>query len=191
MYIFPHHYCNRIQTNAVLDVVVTESIDPPIEEPVTLAQAKAWLRMENVSLDDAIITALITEGRQWVEKRCGISIVTKDIIAILEVMNEIEIPYGPIPDTSAIAMTNSDGEVVDNFTVVGINGGYPVLRGYGMVNLAYTAGMTTVDQEIRGAILNYVAFAYENRGDEIEESDSPFAKLARKKSNLYKRTIGF
>jgi hypothetical protein len=182
-----HHHCHQIQTNAVVDVVVTESAPT---EPVTLAQAKAWLRMENVSLDDALITELITEARKWIEKRCGISIVTKTVVAILEVMNELELPYGPIQDMTGITITDDDGEPLGNFTIVGLDGGFPVIRGYGRCTVSYEAGMTDFT-EATGAMKSYIAFAYENRGDEIDESDEPFAKLARKKSNMLKRTIGF
>jgi len=51
--------------------------------------------------------------------------------------------------------------------------------------------MESVPQELKQAIKAHVAFSYENRGDEIEESDTPYAKIARAKSNMFRRTIGF
>lgn len=184
--------CRNIFTNAVIDVVLNEESDPPIAEPVTPAEAKAWLKMEGTfDADSQIITNLITEGRRWVENRCGISVVQKGVQAIVEVMNYQELPYGPVADLSSISVLNDEGETVVGPRIVGLDGGYPSIEGFGRFTVSYDAGMTAVPQDIKGAILSYVAFAYENRGDEIDESDEPFAKLARKKSNPYRRTTGF
>lgn len=190
MTIYPHH-CRRITTNAVVDVVLNEDQDPPNTEPVTLTEIKQWLRIQSNSAEDALLNELIVEGRKWVEKRCGISVVAKEVTAIIEVMNEQEFPYGPVQNIDSITAVNDQGETVSNYRVVGLDGGYPAVQGYGRFTFTYDAGMDTVPADLKGAIKNYVAFAYENRGDEIDESDEPFAKLARKKSNMFKRTIGF
>lgn len=179
--------CHPIRTNAVIDIVFT---DPGvITEPVTLDEMKNYLKVSTTA-DDIMITEMITEARVWVEKRCGISIIERAVTAIVEVMNEQELPYGPI-QKSTIVVLNSDGDTVTSPVLIGLDGGYISLRGYGRFEITYTAGMTTVPEDLRGAIKAYVAFSYENRGDELDKSAQPFAVLARKKSNMYKRTIGF
>lgn len=181
------HTCHPIRTNAVIDVVLDEG--ESIEFPVTVTRMKEYLKVSTTA-DDLLIGEMINEARMWVEKRCGISIIEKQVTAILEVMNEQELPYGPI-QKGTIEVLNADGETVTDPVLIGLDGGYISLRGYGRFEVSYTAGMETVPQDIQGAIKAYVAFVYENRGDELDKSTQPFAVLARKKSNMYKRTIGF
>ncbi len=45
---------------------MTKVITPPAFEPVTLQQAKQWLRVDH-DADDALIGALIRAAREWVE----------------------------------------------------------------------------------------------------------------------------
>jgi hypothetical protein len=44
-------------------------VTPPVEEPVTLEQAKSHLRLDT-SLDDAYVAALIIAARQYIERVC-------------------------------------------------------------------------------------------------------------------------
>lgn len=180
-------YCHPIRTNAVIDVVLDEG--DSVAFPVTLDVMKDYLKISTTA-DDELIVAMITEARIWAEKRCGISIVEKEVTAIIEVMNEQELPYGPI-QKDTIVVVNSEGDTVTDPVLIGLDGGYISLRGVGRFEVSYTAGMATVPQDLQGAIKAYVAFSYENRGDELDKSAQPFAVLARKKSNMYKRTIGF
>lgn len=150
---------------------------------------KAYLKVSTTE-DDTLIQEMLLEARFWVEKRCGISLFEKQITAIVEVMNEQELPYGPI-QKATITVLDSEGAAVTNPVLIGLDGGYISLRGYGRFEVSYMAGMETVPEDLKGAIKAYVAFSYENRGDELDKSNQPFAVLARKKSNMYKRTIGF
>lgn len=150
---------------------------------------KAYLKVSTTE-DDTLIQEMLLEARFWVEKRCGISLFEKQITAIVEVMNEQELPYGPI-QKDTIVVLNADGDTVAEPVLIGLDNGYISLRGYGRFEVTYTAGMASVPEDLRGAIKAYVAFSYENRGDELDKSNQPFAVLARKKSNMYKRTIGF
>lgn len=48
-------------------------ITAPTEEPVTLVEAKAWIRVDGAT-EDALIGALITAARQYVERQAQIAI---------------------------------------------------------------------------------------------------------------------
>ena len=55
---------------------VYELIDPPATEPVTVAEAKAHARID-IDDDDAMVAALITAARQWVEDTTGRCLITQ------------------------------------------------------------------------------------------------------------------
>lgn len=182
--------CLNIRTNAVIDVVLSEIADPMPPEPVSLVAMKQYLKMENISADDSVITDMIKEARRWVERRCGISIVSKGVTAIVEVMNSLELPYGPI-DKDSITVLDNNGETVSTPRLVGLDGSFICLEGFGRFEVSYEAGYAEVPQELLQAIKAHVAFSYENRGDELDKSNKPYAMEAKAKSNLYRRTIGF
>jgi len=48
----------------------------PTVEPVTLADVKTYLRVDNTS-DDTDIAAMITDARSWIEERSGIRLITQ------------------------------------------------------------------------------------------------------------------
>lgn len=58
-------------------------IEAPAEEPVTLAEAKAQLRLDS-ALDDAHVEMLITAARQYVEELCWRGIVTQQLELVLD-----------------------------------------------------------------------------------------------------------
>lgn len=182
--------CLNIRTNAVIDVVATETGTPTVTEPVSLLQMKQYLKMENISADDAVITDMIKEARTWVERRCGISLITKSVTAILEVMTSIELPYGPV-DKASIEVLNNNGETVETPVLSGLDGGFIRIANRGRFEVTYDAGYSTVPQDLIQAIKAHVAYSYENRGDELDKSNKPYAMEAKAKSNPYRRTIGF
>jgi hypothetical protein len=180
---------NCLTNNATAKVTPEE----PVTEPVTLSQAKAWLKMESISDDDEIIEGLITEARQWLERYCGVCLVNSNIEAIISVKNRQQLPYGPIPDLSAIVIMDMDNTVItDNcVSVVGIDGGFPVLTGSGQYRLTYESGYEEVPAALIGAIKSYILFAYEHRGDDLDENSNNFAPKARQKAFPYRQNIGF
>lgn len=61
------------------------SIVPPATEPLTLAEAKAHLRVDvDVTDDDALITALIVAARQYAESETGRSLITQSWRLVLD-----------------------------------------------------------------------------------------------------------
>ncbi len=51
-------------------------IGKPAVEPVTLSQAKSYLRIENTD-EDVLIAELITAARQYLEQTCGVRLITQ------------------------------------------------------------------------------------------------------------------
>ena len=56
----------------------------PTAEPLTLSEAKKWLRMDEISDDDEVINDLITEARLWVERVTGRQLVTATWVMTLD-----------------------------------------------------------------------------------------------------------
>jgi hypothetical protein len=56
--------------------VPAQLITPPAAEPVTLAEAKAHIRLEH-ALDDAYVSTLISAARQYIEQVCWRGLVTQ------------------------------------------------------------------------------------------------------------------
>lgn len=178
--------CIEIHTNSVIDVQKTPIGE--IVEPITAEEARNYLKI-STDFDDAELTSLIKQGREWVEKRCGISIIHYNCIAIIQVLNSQELPYGPIIEPITIANATGDAISITSYNLVGMD--YPHFMGYGRFTITYRSGFEEVPEEIKGAIKSYVAFYYENRGDNIYNSNDKRAIDAREKSDPFKRTIGF
>lgn len=149
--------------NAVLEAKEVESTPT---EPVTLQEAKDWCKIE-VSDDDTLIEELIVSARKQCEGFLCISLVDKTVSAVLNnSLGNIELPYGPIKTITSI--TDSEG------TVLVANDTYK-LRGFEFKKLespcneyleaVYTTGYTTIPDNFKTAVLQQIAFLYENRGD--------------------------
>lgn len=73
----------------------------PSEEPITLTEAKAQARVE-VSTDDALITALITAGRELIEEEAWRALVTQRWDYYLDAWPEGDVIVLPRPPLRSI-----------------------------------------------------------------------------------------
>jgi uncharacterized phiE125 gp8 family phage protein len=91
----------------------TITVTAPILEPVTLAEAKKQLRIENAFiLDDAFLNALISSARNRAEKYCN-RFFTEQTVKIVYSegfgMGDIVLPYPDLQSISEISYTDTDG----------------------------------------------------------------------------------
>jgi uncharacterized phiE125 gp8 family phage protein len=85
-------------------------VTAPATEPVSLAEARAHLRLED-SLDDVYVTTLIAAARRWVEERCRRGLITQTWELILDAFpdEEVELPRGPLQSITSVKYLDVDG----------------------------------------------------------------------------------
>jgi len=161
-------------------------INPPAQEPITLAEMKAWLRLDGVD-EDGLINALITSARLSVETITSQALITQSWRMVLDqwpVAPLIELTLAPLQRLSAVRIYAADG-LTSNLSIndfrceisakqqprlallkrqpppmVPISGiELDLVMGYGDDG-------TSVPEPLKLAIKMLVAFWFENRGDE-------------------------
>jgi uncharacterized phiE125 gp8 family phage protein len=163
---------------------------PPAAEPVTLDQAKAWLRVESGD-EDALIAALIPAARARAEWHTGRAFITQGWTLWLDRAGSCTaIPLPPLRAVESVTLYKRD----DSAVVLG-GGDYTVggsrvllktppadLRSINAAAVAFTAGYgdaSDVPADIAQAILQIVSALYEHRGGEAAPTpDSALALLA-------------
>lgn len=143
-----------IAYNAVLSV--TFSDDGTETEPITLQEAKDWCRVD-ITDDDTLIGLLITAARIVCENYANMSFIPRTVTAkIVNGLGNFSLPYGPV--TSITGVTTSEGDdITTDFDIDTANAT--------IYTVVYTAGYSSLPQNFRTAILNQIAWMYENRGD--------------------------
>jgi uncharacterized phiE125 gp8 family phage protein len=171
-------------------------VTPPSVEPVTLAEAKAHLKVDT-SDDDALIGTLVTAARTRAEWHTGRAFVTQSWILWRDCWSEIvEIPLPPLQAVTAVTTYARDGtsSVLDTstYTVDAASqparidfgcGLAPSLRAINAISVAFDAGYGSAEADVpapvREAILRITAELYANRGDgSVDIADGAQALLA-------------
>ena len=140
-----------------------------ITEPVTVAEAKQYCRVDN-NVEDNLFAELITQSRQAVEKAANISITPKTItLWFTNAAGNFQIPFGPMTDF--ISLTDQNGDAVPNTIYKLIGGQYPNLLqpSYSNMTAVYETGMDSVPKELKIAILDQINYGYENRGMDVDD----------------------
>jgi uncharacterized phiE125 gp8 family phage protein len=166
--------------------VLTRVVTPPASEPVTLAEAKAHLRLEGDE-DDAYVTALIQAARQHVEEVCWRGVVAQTREVVLDAFpcgDAVALPGGNLGAISSVVYVDADGEEqtlgagvyeADAVSVPGrlllsYNETWPGTRSqWNAVRVRYTVGWAVADvpAPVKHAVLLLVAHLYEQRTPEI------------------------
>lgn len=171
-------------------------ITPPASEPVTLAEAKAHLRVDCAD-EDLLISSLISAARTRAEEYAGVAMLTQTWELWLgELEGAVYLPRHPATAVTEVAYTTEAGEQAMPAAL------YTALPKLGMVNfrspppaLAYrirfTAGWASraeVPQTLKNAVLRTVANLYEFREDQTSGvNHNPVPLDAQALLNPYRR----
>lgn len=153
----------------------------PVSEPVSLAEAKAYLRIDD-GTEDALITTLIAAARLHVEGVTGQALLTQSWRLVLDAWPEdrlVRLPVGPVISVTAITTYDMDGvgtavPLAQFQTLAGENqlylpaqvSGMPLLRQRAGIEVDYVAGYgvaADVPQDIRQALLGLITHWFEHR----------------------------
>lgn len=160
----------RITRNRLLTRTVA-----PATEPVTLAEAKLYLRVDH-SHEDTLINDLITAARMMAESWLSRTFITQTwkLAFDFAVADSIWLPMGPVSEVVSIVMVNQDGSTStldsSNYwlnaakNAVVVNGIFSGFR----VEITYNTGYgnaAAVPAPIKQGILSHIAFMYDFRGD--------------------------
>ncbi|MGE0213495.1 MAG: head-tail connector protein [Parvibaculaceae bacterium] len=156
-------------------------IDPPVAEPVTLAEAKVFLRLDG-SEEDALVDRLIAAARAHVERETGLALLTQRWTQTLDRWPDDAVPLGiwPVSAVEQVAVKDALGSPaeVDAESYVADLAGRParLLRPGGWpepglemggIAITFEAGFgderDDVPADLRQALLMLVAHWFERR----------------------------
>jgi uncharacterized phiE125 gp8 family phage protein len=141
-------------------------------EPVTLAEAKAYLGIDGTD-HDGVLPYLITTARQMMEKYSGYSFGEKTLKLYLDEFNNsrFALPYGPVASVTAVSINGDAGELDTHYELTA-NKKIKVLSGYKDLVITYkTKGYNTenkIPAWMKGCTLAQLALLFEHRGDELQ-----------------------
>jgi uncharacterized phiE125 gp8 family phage protein len=136
-------------------------------EPVTLAEVKAYCKIDTGTTDDDILTELITTAREQCEDFTGISIIVRTVTTVLNnTCGNIYLPYCPLISLTSVTDQDGDTLVVDqDYKLSGTMFPQLVFPKQDRLTLVYNAGYGIPPSRIKTAILQQVFYLYENRGE--------------------------
>jgi uncharacterized phiE125 gp8 family phage protein len=154
-------------------------LTPPAEEPVSLAEAKAFLRVTH-DAEDALIGRLIAAARAVIEAELGLALVTTAFTETLDTWaltrtGAARLSRGPLLSVEEIRI---DGEAIDGFTARFatrpglVDGRLPNPQTvHGGIEIDFTAGFGAAEDvpaPLCQALLVLVSHAFDHR-----EGDAP------------------
>lgn len=164
-----------------------EVTTPPVSEPLSLTDAKAHLRVTDTA-EDALITAYIVAARKWIEQYTHRSIPSQVLTARFDQFPydsyDILLPQSPAQSITSINYIDTEGNsqlwASDQYTLDAAsvparlspeyNVTWPSTRQVNnAVTVVYTAGYTTVPEDIVHALKLIVGSMYSIREGECPQ----------------------
>ena len=156
----------------------------PAAEPVTLAEAKAWLRLDGAA-EDALLTTLITAARLHVESVAGLALLAQSWRLVLDewpATRVIALPLAPLHTLTGITAYDAEGAATE-LSLAGVEsdrtanpprlflpanfGPAPVLPPRQGIAIDFVAGFGDAAEDVpaplRQAVLTLIGYWYENR----------------------------
>lgn len=156
-------------------------ITAPTTEPITRAEAKLHLRLDDVGgvhPDDSLIDGLIVGAREYAQHYCGQSFGAQvRELALPEFPSDdwIELPYGPVTAITTVTYVDTAGDtqtwgssnyVLDDYSLVA-----RLVLAYGIswpstrcqanaVKVRYAAGVDEIPEAVRSAMLMHIDLHY-------------------------------
>lgn len=150
-------------------------------EIVTLAEAKAFIRIDTTD-DDTIITTIIEQARLVCENYISADIVSKNRTYYLESANDrFEVPFSPI---TSIATVTVEGSAASH-TSYGANNEILSLDKLAAKDIVVTYITSGINNAlVKQAILQLVSTLYDNRSDIIVMQGISFVEIPTDVKNL-------
>jgi len=168
----------------------------PAAEPVTLAEAKAWAKIDFAD-DDALGTALLKSAREIAQAYTNRAFITQTLIAYWKSHEgEVVLPRAPIQSVTTVVEINLDVEttftVDQDFYVMGVDDKFLRIERSGIsknnkhprerfssgldLKVTYVAGYgnagSDVPDGIKDGIKSIWTYMYEHRGEEISTTQA-------------------
>lgn len=161
-----YNFSPKANYNAVLDVQVEDTG----AEPVSLADAKDYAKIDTGTAEDILITSLIKTAREQCESFSNISFMNHTITAVLTNLNGgIYFPYGPVKSLTSI--TDEDGNAIDigNYKISGVDFQQLIYPRAERIKVVYTTGYSILPEQLVSAVKQQFFYLYEQRGEEQQE----------------------
>ena len=151
-----------------------------VSEPITLAEAKAYMKIDYGD-DDEMIEGLITAARQLLEEKLNVGMITKSYTEEHDGgAYSIRLKRSPVTAVETVTLNGTDTttEIPANMYIRSKNvlkhryGQFPRGRGFAAVTVTYTGGYAdaiNVPRPLTLALKQLTAYMYENRGDDVED----------------------
>jgi len=160
----------RVTRNRLL-----QRVTAPASEPVTLTEAKLYLRVDTTD-DDTLISDLIVAARMVAENWLGRSLITQSWKLAYDygIPESIWLPMGPVASITSLIVVNQDqSTTVPDSSTYWLNAAQnalvmcAALIGF-RIEITYNTGYgdaTAVPKPIKQGILAHIASMYDSRGE--------------------------